>query len=149
MLHREKIFVIFETPFGSLYSWKITNHEQLAKIPLQLLVLVLQYLHYFSAIVDAIRSTGVKVSGVVSNGVSEIAAGYVDGCLSREQALHLACITGRALEEKCKKGVVLWYTMLDENKLDCSKSKFTFVNKYKQCIESATAWSVVRLHPCS
>ncbi|KAK3085384.1 hypothetical protein FSP39_002556 [Pinctada imbricata] len=48
--------------------------------------------------VDVLRTADVKISGVISNGMSELVAGYVDGCLSKEECMKLACIIGKALE---------------------------------------------------
>ncbi|OWF48220.1 fatty acid synthase-like [Mizuhopecten yessoensis] len=50
-------------------------------------------------IVDCIKECGVPISYVGASGLSEITAGYVDGCLTREQCLHVALVLGKALQD--------------------------------------------------
>ncbi|XP_078335992.1 fatty acid synthase-like [Crassostrea virginica] len=50
-------------------------------------------------IVDIIKETKVQPQGVVGSGLSEIVAGYHDGCLSREQCVQLAYLMGNLLKK--------------------------------------------------
>ncbi|XP_061197314.1 fatty acid synthase-like [Saccostrea echinata] len=53
-------------------------------------------------LVDTITEANVPVQGVVGCGLSEIVAGYKDGCLNREQCVRLAYLIGEQIE-KCSK----------------------------------------------
>ncbi|XP_060075254.1 fatty acid synthase-like [Ylistrum balloti] len=54
-------------------------------------------------LVDCIQECGAPISFVGGSGLSEITVAYVDGCLTREQCLHVALVLGKAFQEFCDK----------------------------------------------
>lgn len=51
------------------------------------------------ALIDLLTSMGLRPDGIIGHSLGEVACGYADGCLSREEAILAAYWRGQCIRE--------------------------------------------------
>lgn len=51
------------------------------------------------ALIDLLTSMGLRPDGIIGHSLGEVACGYADGCLSREEAILAAYWRGQCIKE--------------------------------------------------
>lgn len=63
------------------------------------------------ALVDLLQSWGISPNGVLGHSVGEVAAAYVSGALSLEDAVRLIVLRGRIMQEATGRGKMVWVAL--------------------------------------